>query len=90
MENGYLDEDEITITIPDGYDIEARPKDFEQALPFGSFSFVIKCEGSEIQVRNRLLMKSGTFDKALYPQLVDFIKTIGNAYSQKIVLKKRT
>lgn len=35
-------------------------------------------------------MKSGAFDKALYPQLVDFIKTIGNAYSQKIVLKKRT
>ena len=90
LESGYLDEDEITITIPDGYDIEARPKDFEQVLPFGSFSFAVRCEGSEIHVRNRLLMKSGAFDKALYPQLVDFIKTIGNAYSQKIVLKKRT
>ena len=89
LENGYLDEDEIVITIPDGYDVEACPKDFEQLQPFGSFSFTIKREGNDIHVRNRLLMKSGTYDKALYSQLVEFIKAISSTYGQKVVLKKQ-
>ena len=40
-----------------------------------------------MRIKNRLLMKSGTFDKSLYPQLSDFIRTISILYDQKIVLK---
>ena len=89
LETGYLDKDEITLTIPDGYDVEAYPKDVTIAQPFGTFSFSMKREGSEILVQNRLLMKSGTYDKALYPQFIDFMKTISSTYSQKVVLKKQ-
>ena len=89
LESGYLDEDDITIVIPEGYDIESQPKDFIQDQAFGSFSLTISREGNDIHVRNRLLMKSGTYDKALYPQLIDFIKNISNVYGQKIVLKKQ-
>ncbi len=89
LKNGYLDEDEITIVIPQGYDIEARPKDQTLDHPFATFSFSVVRKGDEVHVRNRLLMKSGTYDKALYPQLVDFIRSIGSVYGQKIVLKKQ-
>lgn len=48
----------------------------------------MKREGSELHIQNRLLMRSGTYDKSQYPQLIDFMKTVNRIYSQKIVLKK--
>lgn len=87
LKAGYLDRDEITLTIPEGYDIEARPNDISIEHPFGRFSFTIRSEGNEIHIQNSLLMKSGTYDKSLYPQFIEFIKTVSNIYSQKVVLK---
>lgn len=89
LEAGYLDKDEITLTIPEGYEIEAMPKDQIVELPFGTFSFTVIREGCEIRIQNSLLMKSGTYDKSQYPQFIDFMKKISGIYSQKIVLKKQ-
>jgi transglutaminase-like putative cysteine protease len=89
IDMGYLDKDDITFEIPNGFTIEAKPKDVVIEHPFASFSFSVEAGEKEIHVKNRLLMKSGTFDKALYPQLADFFKSISNIYGQKIVLKKK-
>ena len=88
INNGYLDEDDITLTIPDGYVVEARPKDVNIEYPFAVFSFTLQVDGNSIHVKNRLLKRSGTFDKSLFPQLAEFFRTVSNTYSQKIVLKK--
>ena len=88
LEAGYLDKDEITLTIPEGYDIEAMPKDQTVEQPFGTFSFTVQREGSEVRIQNSLLMKAGTYDKSLYPQLIDFVKTVSGIYNQKIVLRQ--
>lgn len=84
---GYLDTDDITISIPEGYAIESYPKDVCIEQPFASFSFNIQADGQEIHIKNRLLMKAGTFPKSQYPQLVDFIRSISSIYNQKVVLK---
>ena len=89
LESGYLDKDEITLTIPEGYEIEAMPKDQTVEQSFGTFSFTVKRDGSEVRIQNSLLMKSGTYDKSQYPQFIDFMKKISGIYSQKIVLKKQ-
>lgn len=86
---GYLDLDDITITIPEGYEIEACPKNVHIEQPFASFSCSWHAEGSEIHVRNLLMMKSGTFSKSLFPQYVEFLRTINGVYNQKVVLKKK-
>ena len=86
-EMGYLDTDDITITIPEGYAIESCPKDVNIEQPFASFSFNIQADGQTIHIKNRLLMKSGTFPKSQYTQLADFIRSINNIYNQKVVLK---
>jgi transglutaminase-like putative cysteine protease len=88
LELGYQDEDDITLTIPEGYTIEACPKDINIEQPFASFSFSIKRNDKTIHVKNRLLMKSGTFDKSLFPQFTEFLQSISNIYHQKIILKK--
>lgn len=86
--SGYLDEDDITLTIPDGYSIEASPKDVVLEQPFATFSFTLKLKGNTLHIKNRLLRKSGRYDKSLYPQLQEFYRTISKTYNQKIVLKK--
>ena len=86
---GYLDEDDITITIPEGFEIEAGPKNVVLKQPFGSFSFTMQVKGDKIRIHNRLLMKSGSFPKSQFPQLADFIRTINNIYNQKVVLRKK-
>ena len=86
---GYLDEDDITITIPEGFEIEAGPKNVSLNQPFASFSFTMQVEGDKIHIHNRLLMKSGSFPKSQFPQLADFIHTINNIYNQKVVLRKK-
>ena len=88
IDNGYLDEDDITLTIPEGYAIEARPKDVSIEYPFATFSSTLQVAGNTIHVKNRLLTRSGTFDKSLFPQLAEFFTTVSSTYSQKIVLKK--
>ena len=87
---GYLDEDDITIAIPEGFEIEARPKDITLEQPFGSFTFTMQVNDGKVRIHNRLLMKSGTFPKSLFPQLADFIRTISGIYNQKIVVKKKS
>lgn len=86
---GYLDEDDITITIPEGFEIEAGPKNVLLEQPFASFLFKMEVKGDKIHIHNRLLMKSGSFPKSQFPQLADFIRTISSIYNQKVVLKKK-
>ena len=88
LEMGYLDVDDITMTIPEGYVVEARPKDVSIEYPFATFTFSLQVEGNTIHVCNRLLRHSGTYDKSLFSQLSEFYRTISNTYNQKIVLKK--
>ena len=85
---GYLDEDNISLTIPEGYEIEALPKDEKIEKPFGTFDSSIQTDGQEIHVTYRLFMKSGDYDKLLFPELTDFLKTANKAYNQRIVIKK--
>jgi transglutaminase-like putative cysteine protease len=89
IESGYLDEDDITLVLPEGYQIEAKPADIQIEKPFGTFSFTMTSDNGKVQVRNRLIMKSGNYDKALYPELMEFIKTISSTYSQKMVLVRK-
>lgn len=89
LEDGCLDESIILMTIPENYDIEAMPKDLSIEKPFGTFFFHISQQESTIKVKYRLLLKKGNYDKLLLADLSDFIKQVGNAYRQKLVLRKQ-
>lgn len=89
LNSGYQDEDDITLTIPEGYEIEAMPPGVLLHEPFGVFSCSLKAEDGLLRAHNRLLIRSGHYDKALYPQLAAFLKAVGTAYTQKIVLKRK-
>lgn len=87
-ESGHLNNDDITFYIPDGYTIETLPENLSIELPFGAFEFSVESHDRTIHITNRLLMKSGSFDKSLIMMLNKFIQDIQNTYHQKIVLKQ--
>ena len=88
IETGYSDEERITLVIPDGYAIEALPRAVTLQQPFGEFHFSIRPEGREVRIKSRVLIKAGSYDKSLYPDLAAFAKAVDSAFSQKIVIKK--
>ena len=86
---GYVDEDDIQLTFPEGYEIEAKPQNMVIEEPFGSFVMLLLPTEDGIRIVNRLLMKSGVYDKSQYPKLVEFVRSVSSAYAQKVVLKKK-
>ena len=89
INTGYLDEDDILLTFPQDYDIEAIPQNTFIEGPFGTFSMTLLPTEDGIRLQNRLLMKSGVYDKSQFPKLVEFLKSVSSAYAQKLVLKKK-
>lgn len=85
---GYLDEEDITIHIPQGFIIEARPRDSTYQSPFGTLTFSVACKDKDINVHYKLLMKKGLFGINTYSQLHDFMQSVSSLYNQKMVLKK--
>ena len=89
IDMGYLDLDDFTLTIPEGYEIEAMPKKMVIEKAFGTFTFDISEKEDKVRVRYGILMKSGVYAKAQYQELAEFIKQVSSAYGQKMVLKKK-
>ena len=87
---GFLDEDEVTITLPAGYVVEAQPKGMVVEKPFGSFAFQVAVRDGKIRVMYRVHVKSGSYAPALYAEFSAFVKSISNAYGQKLVLRKES
>ena len=46
-------------------------------------------ETDKVRVKYSLLMKSGSYEKAKFQELSEFIKQVSGAYGQKMVLKKK-
>ena len=90
FETGHVDEDQIEIEIPDGYVIESRPKDLILDKVYGIFTCKTPVEGSKLTVTNRLLQKSGHFNKELLKDYIDFRKNVSSAYGQNLIIRKAT
>lgn len=85
---GYVDEDDVTFIIPEGYEIEAMPSDTIINSTFGTFSIQLTVNANTVRVNRRLLLKAGTYPAEQYLQLFNFFQTAVNSESQKMVLKK--
>ena len=85
---GYVDEDDITFIIPEGYEIEAMPSETSLNSTFGTFSTQLIVDANTVRVNRRLLLKAGTYPAEQYLQLFSFLQTAVNSETQKMVLKK--
>ena len=89
INRGYTDEDEITYTIPEGYRLDNNPLAVKLQKPFGSFSATLAQQGNRLIYKRRMQIKDGTYDKALYQELVDFYSEVVDADEYRAALVKK-
>ncbi len=87
---GYLDVDEVTIEIPEGFQINSLPEAIKFESKFGSYSSEVKQEkdGGLTYLRKFELYK-GVFPKEEYENYRKFRKKVAKNDNQKLILIKQ-
>ena len=89
IERGFLDTDEISIVLPNGFTIEALPENVDLTTKFGVYKTeIIKKEGSNLVYKRSFLLKKGLYPKEEYEEFRLFIEKIKRNDNSKIVITK--
>jgi hypothetical protein len=86
---GFTDEDEIEITIPNGFSVEAKPTGTELDTEFGNYKIeFITVTPTTILCKRKFLLKKGLYDKEKYENYRKFRESIAKNDNSKIVIAK--
>lgn len=89
MERGYTNEDEIEISLPEGFIVEAKPNGLEQDTEFGYYKIEFNTlSPTKILCKRKLVIKKGLYDKSKYENYRKFRETIAKTDNSKIVITK--
>lgn len=89
IDRGYTNEEEIEVTIPEGYIIEAKPNAFEQETEFGFYKIEFNLiNPSKILCKRKLIIKKGIYDKSKYESYRKFREIIAKTDNSKVVITK--
>ena len=88
IERGYWYEDEYTITLPEGYKIEALPEPVEIENEYGHYKMRLDIKDHTLHYYRSLLVKKGTYSKDAYDAYRKFKRTVAKTDNAKIVLIK--
>ncbi len=86
----YADEDKIVYTLPDdNYRSEKTLLNVEITKPFGSYHAIMELKGNQLVYHRKIQLLAGTYDKALYADLVEFFRKVGDADAYNVALVKK-
>ncbi len=85
----YRDKDEISIEIPEGYEIESKPKDRNLETNFGKYILTTKLQDNKIIYSRMMEQSSGRFASKMQPEIISFFKEAYSADRSRIVLVKK-
>lgn len=89
IDRGFTNEDEIEITIPDGFIVEAKPNGAELNTEFGNYKIEFTLSGpNKIVCKRKLILKKGFFEKGKYEDYRKFRESIAKNDNSKTVLTK--
>jgi len=80
----------ISLTIPDGYQVESMPKSIAIAMDkgYGNFSFTSSNTNNQLQINVVLNINTSIIPAEDYGTLKEFYKVITEKETEKIVIKK--
>lgn len=89
ISRGFYDYDEITIDLPKGFTIEAKPDNLEIKDKFGDYKaeYVVLNE-NQLLYKRTFQTNSGYFDKSEYENFRKFREQVAKSDNSKIVLVK--
>lgn len=86
--NGYTDDEDIVISLPEGYQVETMPAGKELNTRFATFKVAYQKEEKSLHVLYHLVMHAGTYTHDDFAEFVKVKNSIATAYRQQIVLVK--
>lgn len=89
INRGYIDEDEVVYTLPDGYKPDMEPVDISLNKPFGKFKMSTAFADGKLTLKRRVELIDGTYNKDTYPDLVAFYQQISDADNYTMALVKK-
>ncbi|MBL7816485.1 MAG: DUF3857 and transglutaminase domain-containing protein [Saprospiraceae bacterium] len=89
--DGYAENDEVTFTMPEGYDVETIPtKEFDYKSEFGYYKATIERAGdNKLVYKRQLEIRPVHIAADRFNDLRDFYKKIQQADTTKVILKKK-
>ena len=90
LSRGYLDEDNVLIIIPSGYQLEGLPEPIEVASSFGNYVSRITDNGDGTLSYSRTFqLLEGVYPKEEYKNYRSFRKKIAKSDNQKLIFTKK-
>jgi hypothetical protein len=81
--------DEVTYTLPKGYQLDSEPLNVSIDKTFGSFSATMIIKGDQLIYTRKFKIKDGTYDKDMYQDIVDFYDAVIDADNYNVALVKK-
>lgn len=89
IERGFYDADEITIALPEGFTVEAKPENITLTDKFGEYKAeYIFDNANKLVYKRSLKINDGYYESAEYENYRDFREKIARSDNAKIVLAK--
>ncbi|HEX6334478.1 MAG TPA: DUF3857 and transglutaminase domain-containing protein [Flavisolibacter sp.] len=85
----FRNEDEQEITIPDGYEVEALPKDVSLDTKYGAYFSSVTVRGNKLVYKRIRSQLSGRFPASEQGDIIRFFQEIYKADRAKVVLVKK-
>jgi len=87
IQRGYVDRDEIEISLPVGFSIEFLPSNFELKTKFGEYKTeIIKKDATSLVYKRTMFMKKGFYSNEEYDEYRLFMEQISRNDNAKIIL----
>ncbi|MEM9075691.1 MAG: DUF3857 and transglutaminase domain-containing protein [Bacteroidota bacterium] len=91
IQRGFLDEDECTIKLPEGYSVSELPSKVVKTTKFGSYEMeLIKQTDDELLYKRKLLLLKGDYPKEEYNAYRSFRRTVAKIDNLKLILTNQT
>lgn len=81
--------DEVTYTLPKGYQLDSEPLNVSIDKTFGNFSATMTIKGDQLIYTRKFQIKDGTYDKDMYQDIVDFYEAVADADGYNVALVKK-
>jgi len=86
---GYIDEDQVIIDLPDGYQVESMPEDTLIESPYGTYSTSLsRVNDNSLLYKRSLNIKEGQFPREEYNAYRKFRRAVAKNDNQKILIIK--
>ncbi|MEP0262792.1 DUF3857 domain-containing protein [Dokdonia sp.] len=90
ISRGFVDEDEVMITIPDTYTLPDAFEDIHVENEFGMYNLSYnRIDDTSIQYTRKFSLYDGTFSKEKYKAFRSFVRKVARYDNQKIALTKK-